>query len=691
MKRTEQKAISVANLLADFGRGSRAYSELGQSLGGDVRTYHARVVRGLADHVAPERELHRGLDLPDPEGVDRIIASLGYARAAPGMEGDPLGALYQDLVPARERHANGEYYTPPWLADHLLDLVGHDGDPDLSVLDPACGSGAFLVRAIQRIMANQRAASSALGPSDLALRICANVAGHDRNPLAVLTARVNVTLALGDLARRLPLEARVQVEQADALEPPETDRRYRLVVGNPPWINWAQLAPTDRERSAPLWQEYGIFTHRGYRQKLGGAMDDLSALMLYLAADRRLHRAGTLGFVITKSVFHSEGGGRGFRRFELRPGQRLKVERVEDLSAIQPFEGASTRTALVVVKKGAATTYPVPYGRWRRDRTVEELSARPVLERDRTSPWIVGERAALRGAARCSGGSAYEGQSRCGVHTHCNGVFWVEDLGQAPRGGRVIRNLGRLGRPAVPEGEAVVEPGCLYPLLRGRDVSRWSAAPARHMVLAQDPERPARALPEGELASRYPGALAYLTRHEQRLRQRSGFRRFFKPEVDPFYSVYNVGPYTFAPHKVVWREQAAVLTCAVIGAHQGRLVIPDHKLNLCPFDDEQEAHYLCAFLSSTPARYMVKAYTLETSVATHLLKYLRVPRFDAALPDHRALAEASREGHRAAARADDDAQEKCLATMDAAVSHLWDLSAAEMEAMAAGLRHLSQT
>jgi len=35
----------------------------------------------------------------------------------------------------------GEYYTPDWLAEHVLNEVGYTGDPDKRVLDPACGSG----------------------------------------------------------------------------------------------------------------------------------------------------------------------------------------------------------------------------------------------------------------------------------------------------------------------------------------------------------------------------------------------------------------------------------------------------------------------------------------------------------------------------------------------------------------------
>ena len=654
------------------------FASLGSTVDRDGRRFYALVVRRLAQHVAPGRDLPRGLDLPDPEVAGDLFTSLGYARTAtvpaPGLEGDLLRPLYQDLVPAPLRHERGEYYTPEWLVDHVLDLVGFDGDPTLTVLDPACGSGAFLVRAIQRVLASPAAA--ALSPDELARCLTTNIVGHDSNPLAALTARINFVLALGDLLPLVPADTRLPIHLTDALDPAGPTGAFDRVVGNPPWINWADLNEEDRQRSAPHWRAYGLFEHRGYRARLGGAMDDLSTLLLYLAMDRQLSPSGTLGFLITRSVFHSEGGGRGFRRLQLRPGEPLRVVRVEDLSAIQPFEGAATNTAAVVMKKDAETRYPVPYGRWLRGagRRIQELRARPVDPTDETSPWMVATASELEAAEKCSGPSAYAGTARYGVHTHCNGAYWVDILEPGDGEQTVVRNLGRMGRPPVEIVEATVEPRHVYPLLRGRDVQPWRAEPVHHIVLAQDPRRPAHALALPDLERVGPRTLAYFRRHEQRLRRRSGFIRFFNPETDPFYSVYNVGPYTFAPYKVVWREQAATLTCAVISSHGGQTIIPDHKLNLCPFEDEDEAHYLCGFLSSGAARFMVGAYAMTTSVATHLLKYLKVPRYDAQRRDHTALSAASRQGHQAALAGDEATVARVAETINEAVAGIWRLN-----------------
>ncbi|MEK9209292.1 MAG: N-6 DNA methylase, partial [Patescibacteria group bacterium] len=85
---------------------------------------------------------------------------------------DLLKKLYQYLVPQEVRHRLGEYYTPDWLAELLLNEVGYDGNTLKKFLDPACGSGTFLVLAIQR--AKEHGLKEKWSPLEIAKRIVAN-------------------------------------------------------------------------------------------------------------------------------------------------------------------------------------------------------------------------------------------------------------------------------------------------------------------------------------------------------------------------------------------------------------------------------------------------------------------------------------------------------------------------------------
>ena len=59
------------------------------------------------------------------------------------------------LVKSKQRVADhGEVFTPQWLVDAMLDLVKDVSERiDARFLEPACGSGNFLVRVLQRKLA----------------------------------------------------------------------------------------------------------------------------------------------------------------------------------------------------------------------------------------------------------------------------------------------------------------------------------------------------------------------------------------------------------------------------------------------------------------------------------------------------------------------------------------------------------
>jgi len=145
----------------------------------------------------------------------------GTLELAPENARDLLKKLYHYLLPREIRHDLGEYYTPDWLAEHVLrQTLGKSdlGDHTKRVLDPACGSGTFLVILIKHI--KQRAASREHDPTEVLEAILHNVIGFDLNPLAVIAARTNYLLALGNLLRARKGDIDIPVYQADSVLTP---------------------------------------------------------------------------------------------------------------------------------------------------------------------------------------------------------------------------------------------------------------------------------------------------------------------------------------------------------------------------------------------------------------------------------------------------------------------------------------
>ncbi|WP_220090467.1 N-6 DNA methylase [Micromonospora noduli] len=124
------------------------------------------------------------------QGLTRRLARFDWLRA----DHDILKVLYESMIGADTRKRMGEYYTPDWLAEHLVDTVVTDPLRQ-RVLDPACGSGTFLFHAVRRYLA---AAEAAAVPLDSALtQLTKHVVGVDLHPVAVALARVTYLLAIG--------------------------------------------------------------------------------------------------------------------------------------------------------------------------------------------------------------------------------------------------------------------------------------------------------------------------------------------------------------------------------------------------------------------------------------------------------------------------------------------------------------
>ncbi len=106
---------------------------------------------------------------------------------------DLFRELYEAAVPQAVRASFGEFYTPYWLARHVLESVATP--QPWRVLDPCCGSGTFVITAIEKV--KQQGAE--LSRKDLLCVVLKRVAAIDLNPLAALTSRVNYFLHIADL------------------------------------------------------------------------------------------------------------------------------------------------------------------------------------------------------------------------------------------------------------------------------------------------------------------------------------------------------------------------------------------------------------------------------------------------------------------------------------------------------------
>jgi SAM-dependent methyltransferase len=109
---------------------------------------------------------------------------------------DVLKHLYESIIPQATRHQLGEYYTPDWLTEAIIDETVQD-PLNQRVLDASCGSGTFLFHAIRSYLTEAENECKTTGEAISGL--VTHVIGIDVHPVAVALARVTYLLAIGNL------------------------------------------------------------------------------------------------------------------------------------------------------------------------------------------------------------------------------------------------------------------------------------------------------------------------------------------------------------------------------------------------------------------------------------------------------------------------------------------------------------
>jgi hypothetical protein len=226
------------------------------------------VLRRLFWLIAEDRGLLPGPLEPPSEDLLAAVKALGPDYRDMGAPG--LGLAYAALLDDSERKTTGSYYTPPELVERLLDsalepVLDRTGDRPaallaITVCDPACGAGHFLVAAARRI------ARRLPGPGALreVLRHC--VYGVDVNPMAVELTKMALWLEAAEPGQPFGfLDTRIRHGHSliGALPPMPAMARTATREAADAWcaalVRPRGKPPLTRAETARLAEEYGFF------------------------------------------------------------------------------------------------------------------------------------------------------------------------------------------------------------------------------------------------------------------------------------------------------------------------------------------------------------------------------------------------------------------------------------------------
>ena len=184
---------------------------------------------------------------------------------------DVKGKAYEELVGANLRGDRGEFFTPRNVQAMAVDMLDVDLEKEERFLDPACGTGGFLVIAMNRMIERLRASAERQGPMSDGVRRALNervqeVAarcffGFDINPDLVKATKMNMVMnndGSGNILRQDSLlhphqwdsEFKRNLARAIGIDPadirgPRDLAHFDVIASNPPF--GSKLPIKDRE------------------------------------------------------------------------------------------------------------------------------------------------------------------------------------------------------------------------------------------------------------------------------------------------------------------------------------------------------------------------------------------------------------------------------------------------------------
>ena len=588
-----------------------------------------------------------------------------------------VARLHRESVSPLARRAFGRYDTPAGVAELAVETLFEDDaeagnvapDTDPLIVDPGCGAGAFLAAAADRLLE----ATQGTSPSARLEEVIKSVRGFDVSPTAVRASRLAILLAMRPLLeaageresnetpRFTPRVVLGDAALATAETAPLNGQRADYLLMNPPWLTWDSLS----ERVKDRWRRASegdrapdLFPHRGLDARLGFANDDLSVPYTIHCLHRLLRDGGRASVVLKRDLITGPAGKR--LRDRSIADRTITYDRVHDFGALGPFSDVDAGTALFgcritadddrapdqTASSPAASDEEIPMTRWQREEQTDSdtstsdpdhladpdpfaslATMRGVLATAETrlvpadpeapaSPWIRAE-----AESRALGPCSY--RIRHGVKDDAKAVYGLD-------------------RDTIERRE--LESTHVYPYLKSKHIVKYGLF-GHDLQLV--PQRSLKEENEAELRRDAPSTYAYLEDHRDRLLDRSS--SWF--DDGPFYSLFGLGPYTWADYKVVWcrlgfKPHFAVVSTVSDPTVGEKTVVPGDHCMFVGTDDEREAHYLCALLNSAPYQRSLRDISSggKSSLSKSTVERLALPEWTAT-SEQRRLAELSQRAH----------------------------------------------
>lgn len=286
-----------------------------------------------------------------------------------------IARAFEGNYSTRERKLSGTHYTPDDVIDYIVErtigrAVGCVNDiQQFRILDPACGSGLFLLKAFDAICSSIQQKEGAISPAHARAILENCLYGIDIDRAAVQETQQNLLkkaekfgirnanfmnhFFVGDALDRL-VENGAQLEldlvstenqSATATIFPDVMSAggFDCVIGNPPYIRIQNIFPLKRRNK-----------YINFFQTASGRFD-ISTLFIELGASM-LKESGRLGFIVSNKLLSTNGAAQ-LRKFILN---HFIIEEIIDLADTKLFE-AAILPMILILKRGRNSSQPLVF------------------------------------------------------------------------------------------------------------------------------------------------------------------------------------------------------------------------------------------------------------------------------------------------------------------------------------------
>jgi len=469
-----------------------------------------------------------------------------------------------ELLEKQRRVEYGDFQTPPDLAQAVCRALR--GERPATLIEPTCGTGAFLVAAIDRFSR---------------LRVAL---GSDINSGYVAAARRSVTGTTSAAERHIRVGDFFQTDWPALVA---KSAGPLLILGNPPWVTNSALGVLGSSNLPPKQQLPG---RSGLEGLTGKSNFDVSEWMIYRLLEAVAGRRATLAMLCKTAVA---------RRVLARAWEMMLPIHSCEIRAIDAVRHFAARVdACLLICRSARGPTPVPDC-----RVFESLES---LQSNGSFGWRDGRLIAdVRAYDRVKHLLGGQTRWRSGIKHDCAAVFEFRQR----ESGELINGLD----------EAVdLEEDYLYPLVKSSDVARLEilshsngrgqclSSSGRGSEITRRVLVPQRRVGQetDSIADRAPKTWRYLLRHADRLDRRAS--RVY--EKQPQFSIFGVGPYTFSPWKVAVSGFYKSSQFAAIGPSRGRPVVCDDTCYFLPCTTAVESRALARLLNGPLACEFFSAF-----------------------------------------------------------------------------------